>query len=160
WPQNPTQALAALASTTTDRLKVPAESVRNISVAAVNPPNVAPALLHAPAAYSCRGPGLKIGMKPDLAQVGGCNTRHATAGHGIFSILPNGAKTDGCGTSYATPLVAKVLSSLEHLIEGEVSRETLMALAIHHARLPEPLACKELKEVARHLVGFGIPQCA
>jgi hypothetical protein len=99
-------------------------------------------------------------MKPDLAQVGGCGTPHATLGHGLFSIGPDGAKADGCGTSYATPLVAKVLSSLEHSIEGEVSRETLLALAIHHASLPELLACKELKEVARHLVGFGIPQCA
>jgi hypothetical protein len=160
WPQNPTQALAALASATNDRLKVPAESVRNVSVAAVNPPNVAPALLHAPATYSCRGPGLRIGMKPDLAHVGGCGTRHANLGHGLFSIGPDGAKTDGCGTSYATPLVSKVLSSLEHAIEGEVSRETLLALAIHHARLPELLTCKELKGVARHLVGFGIPQCA
>ena len=157
WPENPTQALSMLASTSDDRLKVPAESVRNLSVGAVNPPHVPPALVHAPASYSCRGPGLRIGMKPDLAHIGGCGTQHDSLGHGLFSLAPNGSIADGCDTSYSTPLVAKTLSLLDHGIEGDVSRETLMALAIHHAILPEVLNTKELSEVARHLVGFGIP---
>jgi hypothetical protein len=160
WPENPTQALSTLASAADDRLKVPAESVRNLSVGAVNPPHVAPALTHAPASYSCRGPGLRIGMKPDLAHIGGCGTQHINLGHGLFSIAPDGLIADGCGTSYATPLVAKTLASLDNAIEGEVSRETLMALTIHHAVLPELLSQKELLEVARHLVGFGIPENA
>jgi hypothetical protein len=160
WPENPTQALSVLASASDDRLKVPAESVRNLSVGAVNPPHVPPALMHAPASYSCRGPGLRIGMKPDLAHIGGCGTQHASLGHGLFSVAPNGSISDGCGTSYATPLVAKTLSSLDNAIEGDVSRETLMALAIHHAVLPKILNKKELIEVARHLVGFGIPESA
>lgn len=50
-----------------------------------------------------------------------------------------------------------MLSSLDHAIEGDVSRETLMALVAHHAIIPEILTQKELKDVARHLVGFGIP---
>jgi len=160
WPDNPTQALSALASASNDRLKVPAESVRNLSVGAVNPPHVLPALMHAPASYSCRGPGLRIGMKPDLAHIGGCGNQHTSLGHGLFSISPNGSIADGCGTSYSTPLVAKTLSSLDTAIEGNVSRETLMALAIHNAVLPEVLNRKELLEVARHLVGFGIPENA
>ncbi|MDD3182777.1 MAG: S8 family peptidase [Alphaproteobacteria bacterium] len=157
WPENTLQALATLATARNDRLRVPSESVRNISVAAVNPPNVYPAITHAPAAYSCRGPGNRIGIKPDLAHIGGCGTPHAQLGHGLFSIAPDGAISDGCGTSYAAPLVAKMLSSLDHSIEGDVSRETLMALATHHACLPDILSKKELKDVARHLVGFGIP---
>jgi hypothetical protein len=157
WPENPTQALAALANSRNDRLRVPSESVRNLSVAAVNPPHMHPSIAHAPAIYSCRGPGVRIGIKPDLAHVGGCGTQHSELGHGLFSISPTGNVSDGCGTSYATPLVAKMLASLDHAIEGEVSRETLMALATHHAVLPEALAKNELKEVARHLVGFGIP---
>ncbi|MFX7674854.1 hypothetical protein ABTJ60_19915, partial [Acinetobacter baumannii] len=61
---------------------------------------------------------------------------------------------------YAAPLVAKTAAALEHAIEGEVSRETLIGLLVHHARLPEPLSSKVLAPVARHLVGFGIPPSA
>jgi hypothetical protein len=78
-------------------------------------------------------------------------------GHALFSITSDGAVIDGCGTSYATPIVAKTAAALDHAIEGEVSRETLIALLVHHARPPEPLAPKPLAAIARHLVGFGVP---
>lgn len=39
WPNDPAQALGHIAASIDDRLLVPAESVRNVSVAAVNPPN-------------------------------------------------------------------------------------------------------------------------
>lgn len=157
WPEDTMQALASLATARNDRLRVPAESIRNVSVAAINPPNVQPAIEHAPAAYSCRGPGNRIGIKPDLAHIGGTATAHSSLGSGLFSISPNGNVSDGCGTSYAAPLVAKTLSCLDYSIEGDVSRETLMALATHHANIPDILKRKELMEIARHLVGFGIP---
>jgi len=160
WPDNTTNALATLAVARNDRIRVPAESIRNVSVAAVNPPNMTNVIPYAPAAYSCRGPGVRIGLKPELAHVGGSGTKCPQRGYGLFSIAPNGNVSDGCGTSYATPLVAKMLASLNHTIEGDVSRETLMALSAHHAALPEILAEKELKEVVPHLVGFGIPSSA
>jgi hypothetical protein len=50
WPNDTTQALSILANATHDKIRVPAESVRNLSVAAINPPSVAPAIEHAPAA--------------------------------------------------------------------------------------------------------------
>jgi hypothetical protein len=157
WSENPTESLAALASARNDTLKVPSESARNLTVGALNPPQLTHVVPHAPAAYSCRGPGIRIGVKPDLAHFGGSYKKCPTNGHGLYSIEENGMRVDDCGTSYATPLVAKTLASLESQIEGDVSRETLIALAVHHARLPEVLQKKEYKDLARYLAGFGIP---
>ena len=160
WPANETQALVNLASSRSDSLLMPAESVRNISVAAVNPPGLSGSIDYAPARYSCRGPGLRAGVKPDLAHVGGTGSPQNPTGHGLYSFRPDGSVGDDCGTSYATPIVAKTAAALEHSIEGPVSRETLMGLLLHHAQVPELLQSKTLRGVARDLVGFGIPQAA
>jgi hypothetical protein len=157
WPANAVAALATLATTQNDGIRMPAESARNVSVAAVNPPGHDGCIPFAPTRFSRRGPGLRAGVKPDLAHVGGAGTPHSSLGHGLFSITPDGTIVDGCGTSYASPLVAKIAATLEHAIEGEVSRETLIALLIHHAELPEPLREKALSSVVRHMVGFGVP---
>ncbi|MCJ8509809.1 S8 family peptidase [Rhizobium lemnae] len=160
WPSDTAAALANLALARNDGLLTPAESARNVAVAAVNPPDHAGCLPFAPTRFSRRGPGLRSGVKPDLAHVGGSGTVHPTLGHGLFSISPDGTVTDGCGTSYASPLVAKTAAALDHAIEGEVSRETLIGLLVHHAEIPEPLRAKELGAVTRHLVGFGMPPSA
>jgi len=160
WPADETQALVNLASARNDSLLMPAESVRNISVAAVNPPGLAGCIDFSPTRYSCRGPGLRAGVKPDLAHVGGTGSPQNPTGHGLYSIRPDGSVGDDCGTSYAAPIVARTAASLEHSIEGPVSRETLMGLLLHHARVPEMLQTKALRGVARDLVGFGIPPSA
>jgi hypothetical protein len=139
---------------------MPAESIRNVAVAAINPPGDASKIAFAPARYSRRGPGIRAGNKPDLAHVGGYGSNSGPTGHGLFSIAPDGTIVDGCGTSYAAPLVAKTAAALEHAIEGNVSRETLIALLVHNARLPTPLTEKSLLSSARHLVGFGMPKAA
>ncbi len=157
WPSDDTQALGHLATATGDRLLTPAESVRNVAVAAVNPPGVPTSIPFAPSRFSRRGPGLRAGVKPDLAHVGGSGTPQPPLDHGLFSVTHDGAVISGGGTSYATPLIAKTAAALDHAIEGEVSRETLIALLVHHAQTPEPLQSKALASVARHLVGFGIP---
>lgn len=160
WPAEAAMALSNLAVARNDGLLTPAESARNVAVAALNPPGHSSCLPFAPARFSRRGPGLRSAMKPDLAHIGGAGTQHATLGHGLFSILPDGTVTDGCGTSYASPLVAKTAAVLDHAIEGEVSRETLIGLLVHHAEIPEPLQSKALGPVVRHLVGFGMPPSA
>lgn len=160
WSSDPATSLAGLAAARNDGLFMPAESVRSVTVAAVNPPGHETAIAHAPSRYSRRGPGLRAGGKPDLAHIGGWGSAHPTLGHGLFSITPHGALTDGCGTSYATPLVAKTASVLDHLIEGEVSRETLIGLLVHHAKIPRTLEERTLTQIARHLVGFGVPPSA
>jgi hypothetical protein len=160
WPANETQALVNLASARDDGLLMPAESVRNVTVAALNPPGVPTSLAYAPTRYSRRGPGLRAGVKPDLAHVGGSGSPQSPSGHGLFSIRPDGSVCDGCGTSYATPIVAKTAAVLEHSIEGTVSRETLIGLLLHHAQMPALLRSKAIRGVARDLVGFGKPLSA
>lgn len=157
WPKDNFDALKILASSRNDTIKKPAESCRNISVSALNPPNVDGIVPYALSTYSCRGPGLRVGLKPDLAHVGGCGTSHSSLGHGLLSLDTTGKIIDGCGTSYAAPNVAKTLASLDHAIEGALSRETLIALGIHHAALPDSLSDKNLRNVTKHLVGFGMP---
>lgn len=158
WPSDPVEALKTLVSTRNDSLKVPAESCRNISVSALNPPDISGIVPYGFSNYSCRGVSSRTGLKPDLAHIGGSGTKHHTEGHGLFSVNEQGHIEDGCGTSYAAPNVAKTIASLENAIEGDVSRETLMALSIHYATLPEPLNDRHLNTVAKHLVGFGMPQ--
>ncbi|SFT26587.1 S8 family peptidase [Methylobacterium sp. yr668] len=160
WPADETQALVGLANARNDGILMPAESTRNVSIAALNPPGLPNVIPFAPARYSRRGPGLRAGVKPDLAHIGGSGSPHGRLGHGLYSITPNGAIVDGCGTSYASPLVAKTAAVLEHSIEGEVSRETLTGLLLHHARMPDVLAGKRLSAVARDLAGFGVPPSA
>lgn len=158
WPSDPVEVLKTLVATRNDSLKVPAESCRNISVSALNPPDMSGIVPYGLSNYSCRGIGSRTGLKPDLAHIGGSGTVHHTEGHGLFSINEHGHIEDGCGTSYAAPNVAKTIASLENAIEGDVSRETLIALSIHHAILPEPFNDRQLNTVAKHLVGFGMPQ--
>lgn len=157
WPVDTTDALATIAASINDGLLAPAESVRNVTVAAVNPPGHPVSIPFAPCRFSRRGPGLRTGVKPDLAQVGGSGSPRQPLEHGLFSITPDGAVISECGTSYATPLVAKTAAALDHAIEGNVSRETLIGLLVHNAQMPNPLQARALAPVARHLVGFGIP---
>lgn len=162
WPMDAdaTSALVNLANSRNDGLLSPAESARNVAVAALNPPGHDGCLAFAPTRFSRRGPGLRAGVKPDLAHVGGAGSRHSVLGHGLFSILPDGSIIDGCGTSYASPLAAKTAAVLDQAIEGEVSRETLIGLLVHHAEIPAPLQSKALAPIARHMVGFGMPPSA
>ncbi|MBN9137758.1 MAG: S8 family peptidase [Phyllobacterium sp.] len=160
WPADPTAALASLVNARNDGLLTPAESARNVAVAALNPPGHDGCVPFAPTRFSRRGPGLRAGVKPDLAHVGGAGSQNSLLGHGLFSILPDGTIIDGCGTSYASPLAAKTAAVLDHAIEGEVSRETLIGLLVHHAEMPVPLQATALAPIARHMVGFGMPPSA
>lgn len=160
WPSANEHALAMLATIQNDTILTPAESARNASVGAVNPPGLSPAIAHAPASYSRRGPGIRSLLKPDYAHIGGAGTPAAQLGHGLYSISPTGAIVDSCGTSFATPLVAKTAARLDLLVEGGLSRETMLALITHHARRPKLLTAKLLEPVARQLVGHGLPPSA
>jgi hypothetical protein len=157
WPLLPEMALQVVAESQNDGILVPAESARNISVGALNAPGVPGTVGHAPARYSRRGPGLRSLVKPDFAFIGGSGTTHPSIGHGLFSLSPDGHVADGCGTSYATPFVAKQAAQLDAAIEGNVSRETLMGLLAHHAKAPGPLQDELLDVVGRQLAGHGVP---
>jgi hypothetical protein len=158
WPADPSAALSILASSRNDIIKTPAESSRNISVSALNPPNMNGVVPFALSNYSCRGPGTRVGLKPDFGHIGGAGLKVGTAGYGLLSIDSKGNIVDGCGTSYAAPNVSKTVASLDHSIEGNVSRETLTALTVHSAFLPDSLKDPNFKEIVKHLVGFGVPK--
>jgi hypothetical protein len=160
WPEDATEAAQILAAKRNDSLFVPAESVRNISVAALNPTGMSTCIAEAPARYSRRGPGLRTGVKPDLSHFGGAGTNCPTSGTGLASLDATGMRITDCGTSYAAPLVAKTLALLDHAIEGDVSRETLTALAVHGAITPQLLKHKAFKRLSTQLVGFGRPRLA
>src|SRR3569832_1639686 len=140
-----------------DTILQPAECVSALSVGALNPPNTEPHQMGNPACYSRRGPGLRVGVKPDLAHYGGSTLTEKNGHHGLFSVDPSGKLISGMGTSYAAPLVTKTLASLEAQIEGDVNQNTLIGFLIHHATLPAVLNHPSLAEIARQFVGFGIP---
>jgi hypothetical protein len=62
----------------------------------------------APARYSRRGPGLQVGIKPDLAHYGGCGPLNDDDPTGLKSADSNGQTVHVCGTSYAAPLIARL----------------------------------------------------
>ncbi|OIQ99453.1 subtilase family protein [mine drainage metagenome] len=157
-PNNPAGILSTIASFPyDDTILQPAESVSALSVGALNVPNVIPHVSETPTNYTRRGPGLRVGVKPDLAHFGGSVPTTQTQHHGLISIDPSGQQVTGMGTSYAAPLVAKSLAALASSIQGSVSKETLTALLIHHAAIPKPLSHNSLSSVARQFVGFGVP---
>jgi len=156
WPELPASALQMIASSQNDGILVPAESARNVSVGALNTPNVPGIVSLAPARYSRRGPGMRALVKPDFGHVGGIGEKQPDVGHGLFSVGVDGGVVDSCGTSYATPFVARQAAMLDNEIEGAVSRETLIALLAHHAGIPECLKDKTLSGIGRQLAGHGM----
>lgn len=154
WPSDPLDVLAMLAEykyAGKDRILQPSESVHSITVGALNPPEESGIL--ASAQYSRRGPGCALGQKPDVAHVGGKYNRDS----GLYSFSPDGKLVSGLGTSYAAPLVAKILANINHKIQGHIPRESLRALLVHYCTIPKILASKPLKGIVRQFVGHGIP---
>lgn len=154
WPSTPEDILAMLAKyrySGKDRILQPCESIRSISVGALEPASEINALK--PSTYTRRGPGPALGIKPDLAQIGGFSKADA----GLYSVNSAGSKVSGCGTSYAAPLVAKSLAILNSSIEGNISREVLISLLIHNSNYPKPLNEKELIPIVKDFMGHGVP---
>lgn len=157
WPDSHSEALGMLAKYRyqgKDKIFQPCESIRSLSVGALDASIKEKELK--PSRYTRRGPGPSLGVKPDLCHIGG-SLKEDT---GLYSLSPSEKIVSGCGTSYAAPLVAKTLAVLDRQIAGYVPRETLYGLLVHHAQIPSILNKKELKEIARDFVGFGLPPVA
>lgn len=155
WPKRPGHAVRYFANRTQpDTILKPAESVRSISVGALNPP-FTDEIKNTPTVYTTRGPGLQVGVKPDVAAYGGTGIASPTQSTGLASIDPNGVKTDVVGTSYAAPLVARTLAGLDTSTQGGLGPEALRAMLLHHTAMPEPLSKRGLKDLARQFAGFG-----
>ncbi|WP_321791846.1 S8 family peptidase [Burkholderia pyrrocinia] len=154
WPNDPTPALQHLVSYRplgADRIYVPGETARNLTVGALELMDASGSTR--PARYSRRGPATSAGIKPDFAHIGGCVASNVP----LRSIDHRCTLTPGDGTSYAAPLVAKTVALLDHRIEGKKPRELLMALMYHFAKMPTLLDDKLLKDVCKDFAGFGMP---
>lgn len=141
-----------------DTIMKPAESVRGLSVGALNPPNT-PHLEGAPTVYTRRGSGLQVGVKPDLAMYGGAGVG-PDQNSGLSSIDANGSSVQLAGTSYAAPLVARTLAGLDAMTEGGLDTEALRAMMLHNTQMPHPLTRRGMKELARQFAGYGKPVSA
>jgi len=155
WPKRPGDALSYLATRVEpDTILQPCESVRSIAVGALNPPSIKE-VAGAPTRYTTRGPGLRVGVKPDVAAYGGGADRIS----GLLSIGLNGRRKSVRGTSFAAPLVARILASLDTTTQNALSLEALRAMLIHHTSMPDPLRARRraVREIARQFAGFGQP---
>ena len=125
----------------------PAESIRGLSVMALNPNDLSPT------AYTLIGPAYPAGVKPDIAYVGGSAERDS----GLSSINMIGQKVLVNGTSMSAPLVAKIMAAIDNRIGGNASLELLKALMIHHAEYPDVINDEVYDEARKNLYGFGVP---
>ncbi len=131
--------------------------MRSISVGALNPPNTGQ-VADAPTVYTTRGPGLQVGVKPDVATYGGAGGGGPGKPTGLSSVSSVGTKQSVVGTSFAAPLIARTLAGLDTATEGGLSVEALRAMLLHHTAMPEPLTKRGLREIGRQFAGFGRPQ--
>lgn len=162
WPSKPGDAIKYFASRTLpDTILKPTESVRSVSVGALNPTSGDKKhIVGTPTVYTRRGPGLQVGIKPDLATYGGAGISAPGATTGLTSIDQNGTPTPVIGTSYAAPLVARSLAELDAATSGGLTSEALRAILIHSAVMPDPLTKRGLSDLARQFSGFGQPVAA
>ncbi|QZQ51153.1 S8 family peptidase [Erwinia persicina] len=152
WASRP----AALHFSDVDRLSQPAEAVSAITVGAVNPPGCDISVHGAPTVYTRRGPGVAMGVKPDVIHYGGYSLK--TGRTGLVSIDGSGELVEEAGTSFSAPLVSKILAGLDQRTAGKLSRNSLAAMLVHHSDLTPPLRDKSVDiSSARRFAGFGMP---
>lgn len=158
WPKQAKDALAYFANrTNADTIYKPSESARSMSVGAINPHGCNPHFAGAPTTYTRRGPGLRVGQKPDLAHYGGSEATGDPPQHGLRSVTVDGSVVEGAGTSFAAPLIAKTLATIDARTSYVLRPDALRAFVIHNADIPEILNNPRLRELARQFVGFGVP---
>ena len=156
WPSDGNDAVRLLArGTAADELiTAPAEHLLGLSVGALNPPGIAGHSPDLPTTYTRRGPGVGGARKPDLSHYGGVAQRGGKR-TGLSSFASDSTVVEDKGTSFAAPLVAASVATINHRLEGAVSRETLIALLVHRAQRCEAMQHAALRHVAREFVGFG-----
>lgn len=158
WPKRPNDVLAYFATRTTlDTITQPSESARSVTVGALNPQSCVGHDVGAPTTYTRRGPGLRMGQKPDVAHFGGSQGFGSPLQHGLRSLDLTGAMVENAGTSFAAPLVAKTLAALDSRTNGALATHSLKAMLIHNAAYSTALNNPRLKELARQFSGFGTP---
>jgi hypothetical protein len=142
-----------------DRISIPAESARALTVGAVAHLAVAQSAVKGgePSPFSRRGPGPGSIPKPEVTHVGGnCCINGDSTYTAIRSLLPNGKVGEDIGTSFSTPLVALLAAHTWAEVEragGIAYPEIVKSLLIHSAALRSPGRDGN----AFHYFGFGQP---
>ncbi len=157
WQSSPKRVLEYFAARGAgDAICKPAESVRSISVGALNPVG-GPHLDLAPTTYTRRGPGLEVGVKPDVAYPGGAGVDPQLTDTGLKTVDKNGFIVNAVGTSISAPLVARSLATLDMMTDRALDLRTLRAVMAHSCEMPPPLKRQGMKTLARQFAGFGVP---
>jgi len=139
------------------RITTPADSVLSItvgSVAHISFPKTGPQEGE-PSPFSRHGAGPNFVIKPDLVHYGGTCRPDGTQYHGVESIVEDGQVGDGCGTSFSTPLVSRLLATVYHQVTPTPSRELARAILTHHAR--DPRNGQRVPDTDENFLGFGLP---
>jgi len=158
WPATEADLLAVLARTgAPDGLGAPAESLANVSVGAVNPPGMIVGIEGAPTRYTRRSARVPSAVKPDFGAAGGGSPATPLDTTGMVAMTSVGEIVEVQGTSFAAPVVARYLASLDAAITGDVPREVLLALATHHAQTPPAVTrTKRVTGLSREFIGRGL----
>lgn len=132
------------------RVTVPAESLLSITVGSVSNDNT-------PSCFSRIGPGSVNTIKPELVSYGGGYVKHngRLLLDGVKSFSSDGNIYESAGTSYSTPRIAALLSSLQNEIREEYNPLLIKALAIHSANYPQEIKLEQEERVK--YMGYGIP---
>jgi hypothetical protein len=124
-----------------DRIKAPSDLVHGLGVGAFTVNGAGQ--VHAP--YSCQGPGRECAkIKPDIAAFGGCENSPI---HLVSTT--NGRRALSAGTSFATPIAARVCAQAAECFERAnalLARALLVHTAVHPDGKPD------------HLLGNGCVQ--
>jgi len=139
------------------RITTPADSVLGVtvgSVAHMTYPKTGPSEGE-PSPFSRHGAGPNFIIKPDLVHYGGTCRPDGTQHHGVQSVVEDGKLGDGCGTSFSTPLVSRLLANIYHQVTPRPSRELARAILTHHAR--DPRSGFRVPDSEENFLGFGLP---
>lgn len=139
-----------------DRIHPPADSALGLSVgsvAHVDRPNSRVKKLE-PSPFSRRGPGAAFLPKPEVCHFGGnCDGMLNFRQVGVLSLDANGQVCEAIGTSFSTPVVASILSSIRAGTANPISHNLAKALLVHSAALRHgAIDAAELR-----YRGFGVP---
>lgn len=138
------------------RITSPADSVLGITVGSVSHVDFkanGPRQSH-PSPFSRHGAGPNHIIKPDLVHYGGSCSTDAAHIQGVRSITETGV-ADDLGTSFATPLVSRILAQIYHRITPAPSPVLARALLTHHAR--DPRSGSRVPDGEENFLGFGLP---
>lgn len=139
-----------------DRICAPADSVRALTVGSIAHRESASSRvrMREPSPFSRRGPGPVYIPKPEVAHFGGnCDSNGSHAQVGVLSLDPRGNLAESLGTSFASPIVAALLATVQGGASAPVSSLMAKTLLVHSAVLASPATTPDDLRYR----GYGIP---